>query len=113
MKRFILNREPDSSGMVRLEGDDYHYLVRVRRLAPGEFFPALLPGGAEVLVQVRSVEGGVLTGVLSTQRVDSGPSQPGTAQQLKVSTTKAHKGTRRREKAYKAGSLSAPSAPLW
>ena len=48
--------------MVRLEVDDFHYLVRVRRLAPGEFFPALLPNGAEALIQVRSVEGGVLTG---------------------------------------------------
>jgi 16S rRNA (uracil1498-N3)-methyltransferase len=48
--------------MVRLEGDDYHYLVRVRRLAAGEFFPALLPGGGEVLVRIRSVEGGFLAG---------------------------------------------------
>jgi 16S rRNA (uracil1498-N3)-methyltransferase len=62
MKRFILNREPDKDGLVRLEGNDYHYLVRVRRLAPGEFFPALLPSGGEVLIQVHSVEGGVLVG---------------------------------------------------
>jgi 16S rRNA (uracil1498-N3)-methyltransferase len=62
MKRFILNAAPDQDGAVRLTGDDYHYLVRVRRLAPGEFFPALLPNGEEALVHVRSVENGVLTG---------------------------------------------------
>jgi 16S rRNA (uracil1498-N3)-methyltransferase len=73
MKRFILTSEPDKNGSVRLTGDDYHYLVRVRRLAPGEFFPALLPGsragnpnGEEVLIQVLSVEGGTLTGRVST-----------------------------------------------
>jgi len=66
MKQFILNKEPDSKGggdaIVRLEGNDYHYLVNVRRLATGEFFPALLPNGKETLVQVLSVENGVLTG---------------------------------------------------
>jgi 16S rRNA (uracil1498-N3)-methyltransferase len=62
LKRFILNREPDKDNMVRLDGDDYRYLVRVRRLAEGEFFPALLPSGDEVLVQVLSVGGGILAG---------------------------------------------------
>jgi 16S rRNA (uracil1498-N3)-methyltransferase len=62
MKRFILPREPQGDGTIQLAGEDYHYLVRVRRLAPGEAFPALLPGGAETLVRVSSVEGGILTG---------------------------------------------------
>jgi len=67
MKQFILNKEPDFSqgggnGIVRLEGNDHHYLVNVRRLAIGEFFPALLPDGKETLVQVLSIERGVLTG---------------------------------------------------
>jgi 16S rRNA (uracil1498-N3)-methyltransferase len=67
MKQFILSKEPDftqggGDGIVRLEGNDYHYLVNVRRLATGEFFPALLPNGSETLVQVLSVERGVLTG---------------------------------------------------
>jgi len=65
MKQFILSKEPDFSqggGIVRLTGNDYHYLVNVRRLATGEFFPALLPNGSETLVQVLSVEHGVLTG---------------------------------------------------
>ena len=64
MKRFIVNSEPDKNGRVYFEGGDYRYLVRVRRLAPGEFFPALLPGGTEVTVQVLSVDGRVLTGEL-------------------------------------------------
>jgi 16S rRNA (uracil1498-N3)-methyltransferase len=62
MKQFILKNEPDSRNIVRLEGNDYHYLVNVRRLATGEFFPALLPGGEETLAQILSIEHGVLTG---------------------------------------------------
>ena len=62
MKQFILSKEPDKDGIVRLEGDDYRYLVRVRRLAVGEFFPALLPDGAQTLVQVLAIDHGVLTG---------------------------------------------------
>jgi len=67
MKQFIFHKEPDFSkgngdGIVRLTGNDYHYLVNVRRLATGEFFPALLPSGKETLVQVLSIECGVLTG---------------------------------------------------
>ena len=62
MKQFILNKEPDKDNIVRLEGGDYRYLVCVRRLAAGEFFPALLPNGEETLVQVLSVDHSVLTG---------------------------------------------------
>jgi 16S rRNA (uracil1498-N3)-methyltransferase len=72
MKQFILNKEPDFSqgGIVRLEGNDYHYLVNVRRLATGEFFPALLPDGKETLIQVISIERGVLTGKCNAGRFD-------------------------------------------
>jgi 16S rRNA (uracil1498-N3)-methyltransferase len=75
MKQFILTKEPDfpqggGDGIVRLEGNDYHYLVNVRRLATGEFFPALLPDGKETLVQVLSIERGVLTGKCNTGRFD-------------------------------------------
>jgi 16S rRNA (uracil1498-N3)-methyltransferase len=65
VKQFILDREPGRDNTVRLEGNDYHYLVRVRRLAAGEFFPALLPNGEETLVQILSIEQGVLTGRLN------------------------------------------------
>jgi len=62
MKQFILKSGPDRENIIRLEKNDYRYLVRVRRLAVGEFFPALLPDGEETLVQVLSVDGGILTG---------------------------------------------------
>ena len=70
MKQFIFHKEPDFSqsggdGIVRLTDNDYHYLVNVRRLAIGEFFPALLPNGKETLVQVISIERGVITGKCS------------------------------------------------
>ena len=71
MKHFILKEEPDKDSIVRLGNDDYHYLVRVRRLAPGEFFPALLPGGSEVLVQVQSLDCGVLTGKCVAENADN------------------------------------------
>jgi len=65
VKQFILSCEPDRENIVRLDGDDFRYLVRVRRLAAGECFPALLPNGDETLVQIISINssGGVLTGV--------------------------------------------------
>jgi len=66
VKQFILNSEPDRDGLIRLEGDDYHYLIRVRRLAVGEFFPALLPDGKETLVQIKSIDRGVVAGKCSS-----------------------------------------------
>ena len=65
MKQFILEKEPDGNGLIRFEGDDYRYLARVRRLAIGEYFPALLPDGGEVLVHVVSVDKKTLTGEIT------------------------------------------------
>jgi 16S rRNA (uracil1498-N3)-methyltransferase len=62
MKQFILKSAPDRNGAVLLEGDDYHYLVRVRRLAEGEYFPARLPDGSETLIQIISINKSSLTG---------------------------------------------------
>jgi len=62
VKQFILKNEPDKDNTVRLDGSDYHYLVRVRRLAVGEFFPALLPNGEETQIQILSIDGDSLTG---------------------------------------------------
>ena len=71
MKRFILNSEPERNGTVRLTGEDYHYLARVRRLAPGEYFPGLLPSGEKVLIRIDSVDGGVLTGTVAPENAAS------------------------------------------
>jgi 16S rRNA (uracil1498-N3)-methyltransferase len=69
MKQFLLPAAAENAGgedgagrVVRLSGRDYHYLVRVRRLRPGDVFNAVEPGGAVVRVLVRSAEGGVLLG---------------------------------------------------
>jgi 16S rRNA (uracil1498-N3)-methyltransferase len=62
MKQFILNNEPDRDNTVRLEDDDYRYLVRIRRLAVGEYFPARLPDGKETLVQIISINKNSLKG---------------------------------------------------
>jgi len=76
LKCFILNKEPDKEGTVRLSGDDYHYLVRVRRLAPGEYFPALLPDGRLVSATVRSIEGASLTVSLGVPEAETEASPP-------------------------------------
>jgi 16S rRNA (uracil1498-N3)-methyltransferase len=65
VKQFILKEAPDRDGTVRLEGDDYRYLVRVRRLATGECFPALLPNGEEVLIKIISINKTTLIGKLA------------------------------------------------
>jgi 16S rRNA (uracil1498-N3)-methyltransferase len=75
VKQFLLAKEPDD-GIVRLDGDDYRYLVRVRRLAPGEFFPALLPCGEEILIQVLSVDKGLLTGRCVSSENPPAPPSP-------------------------------------
>ena len=69
MKQFLLTKEPDKNDIVRLEGDDYRYLVRVRRLAVGEFFSSLLPDGSQTLIQILSVDGGILTGKCSAPEI--------------------------------------------
>lgn len=69
MKQFVLNSLPDKDGQLRFEGGDYRYLARVRRLAPGEYFPALLPGASDsVSVRVLSVDKHVLIGEISEEK---------------------------------------------
>jgi 16S rRNA (uracil1498-N3)-methyltransferase len=65
VKQLILNSKPGRDNTVRLEGDEYRYLVRVRRIKTGEKFSAILPNGDETLVQVLSIDNGVLTGKCS------------------------------------------------
>ncbi|GHT67587.1 ribosomal RNA small subunit methyltransferase E [Spirochaetia bacterium] len=75
MKRFILSQPPDSEGLIRLTGRDYHYLVRVRRLKSGASFPALLPGGTEVEFRVHSVDGDTLLGECLAEKGRRAPIQ--------------------------------------
>jgi 16S rRNA (uracil1498-N3)-methyltransferase len=72
MKQFILNAEPDRNRRVRFEGGDYRYLAKVRRLAPGEYFPALCPGGGEVMVRICSVDNRTIVGEI-VQNDDTRP----------------------------------------
>jgi 16S rRNA (uracil1498-N3)-methyltransferase len=67
MKRFILPSAPDKAGIVRLSGDDYHYLVRVRRFIVGTEFSALLPDGEAIRARVRSVSAERGAGVLEVE----------------------------------------------
>jgi 16S rRNA (uracil1498-N3)-methyltransferase len=62
MKRFILPAPPDSRGLIRLAGKDFHYLVRVRRVREGAVFDAALPDGSAVRVRALSLADNCLTG---------------------------------------------------
>jgi 16S rRNA (uracil1498-N3)-methyltransferase len=75
MKQFILTRPPSPDGIIRLYGEDYHYLARVRRLREGAVFKAVLPElspetspdlpgkfQGEITVKVLSTEDGILIG---------------------------------------------------
>nr|AGS51965.1 ribosomal RNA small subunit methyltransferase E [uncultured bacterium contig00003] len=75
MKQFILTKEPENN-IVRLEGNDYRYLIKVRRLAAGEYFPALLPNGNETLIKIISIEHNVLTGECAEKDSSPAPSLP-------------------------------------
>jgi 16S rRNA (uracil1498-N3)-methyltransferase len=84
LKQFILPSAPDSRAEVQLGGKDYHYLVRVRRLAPGENFPALSPAGETVTVRILSTDGGILRGSCTEAGVSEQPpasASAGAAQQ--------------------------------
>jgi len=62
MKRFVLPLMPDAEGNIRLYEEDYHYLVRVKRLKTGMCFDAVLPGGTETRLRILSTTGNVLVG---------------------------------------------------
>ena len=62
MKRFVLSSPPGPDGIIRLYGEDYHYLIRVRRLKAGMSFDAILPGGAETKVNILSTVDKILIG---------------------------------------------------
>jgi 16S rRNA (uracil1498-N3)-methyltransferase len=69
VKQFILNEKP-RRGLIRLTGDDYHYLVRVRRLKPGDTFTALPPGGTALCIKVLSLDGNELLGQAQQPALD-------------------------------------------
>jgi 16S rRNA (uracil1498-N3)-methyltransferase len=56
MKQFLLTVAP-KRGIVVLTGDDYHYLVRVRRYKEGVVFKAILPDGKEIRLLVQKMDG--------------------------------------------------------
>jgi 16S rRNA (uracil1498-N3)-methyltransferase len=74
LKQFILKETPGRDRLIRLSGDDYHYLVRVRRLKPGDSFPALLPEKIPGTVSVLSTKGGILAGRVSVSPAGPVPS---------------------------------------
>jgi len=76
MKQFLLTEEPDKDRLVRLRGEDYHYLVNVRRLKPGDVFNALLPCGKNIDVTVISAENHTLCGRIVDTGYDPNTNEP-------------------------------------
>ncbi len=62
MKQFILPSLPDANGIIRLDGKDFHYLIRVRRLSVGSVFTAVSPQGGPFDVTIQSVDHASFTG---------------------------------------------------
>ncbi|MCL2044194.1 MAG: 16S rRNA (uracil(1498)-N(3))-methyltransferase [Treponema sp.] len=75
MKQFIITGDP-ADDQVRIEGSDYKYLVHVRRLAAGEFFPAVLPDGTMVNVKVQSIDRHTLVGRIFRDGADRAKTLP-------------------------------------
>jgi 16S rRNA (uracil1498-N3)-methyltransferase len=63
MKQFILPFLPDKNNKVRLEGKDFHYLIRVRRLSLGAEFHAVSSDGQLYNVTIQSIEKDFLSGL--------------------------------------------------
>jgi 16S rRNA (uracil1498-N3)-methyltransferase len=68
MKQFVLSRGAGDKNNVTLEGDDYHYLVHVRRHAAGDEINVVTKDGEQKVLRVTKIKDGVLTGSLSCAR---------------------------------------------
>ena len=62
MKQFILPSLPDANGKIRLEGKDFHYLIRVRRFSVGSVFTAVSLQGEVFQVTIQLIDNTSLTG---------------------------------------------------
>ena len=56
MKVFLIRRPMESGQPVELDGDDYRYLVQVRRNGPGDLIPARDSAGRSWLLNILSVD---------------------------------------------------------
>jgi 16S rRNA (uracil1498-N3)-methyltransferase len=80
VKQFLLPAPPDRDGLVRISGEDFHYLARVRRIKAGDRFNARLPPsgggdpplpGTSVVLELRSLGQGILTAAVVGESPDS------------------------------------------
>jgi len=66
LKQFLPASLPGPDGIIRLCGNDYNYLVRVRRLKPGKKINAILPDGTKSELTILSVSDGTLAAQCGT-----------------------------------------------
>jgi 16S rRNA (uracil1498-N3)-methyltransferase len=60
MKQFILQEYPGKNGDIHLNGKDFHYLVRVRRMRENDTINCRLPSGETAVLRVTAIEKGAL-----------------------------------------------------
>ncbi len=75
MKQLILPSEHGEGESVVLSGDDFHYLVRVRRHQPGEVIHARTPGGRPFELRIDEIGRDRLRGTLLQAGTDSGEAE--------------------------------------
>lgn len=76
MKQYIIEHEPDSTGMLTLSGKAFVYLVKVRRMKEGDILPVRLPeqGAADMLIVSINYEKKELCLQLKQRFIDTLPS---------------------------------------
>ena len=72
MKQFLLPHGVLSDGTVRLDGKDFRYLVRVRRIKAGDTLTVALPDGKPALMLVTEVGAASLTAVVQPEDTGGG-----------------------------------------
>ncbi len=68
MPRLFINHQPLEGAPLAVEGEDAHYLAHVLRLAPGDEFTAVAPGGLEAQVRLTALSRTRAEGVVVSLR---------------------------------------------
>jgi 16S rRNA (uracil1498-N3)-methyltransferase len=74
MKQLILGSMPDADGYITLDGDNFHYLARVRRLRTGSVLNAILPDGKAAKLKIESTRNNVILAKLCSITEQDNPS---------------------------------------
>jgi 16S rRNA (uracil1498-N3)-methyltransferase len=77
MKQFLLRKFPSPDGRVILSGEEYHYLVRVRRVKRGDVLTGTLPDGSPARLTVISAKRNALVCDVRMEEASAGKNREG------------------------------------